>query len=393
MKKNSSKNHIAFLICSLFFLNIYGLYLTIGIIIFLFLLYYLNDTLKFIDINLILLIFFGLTYCLFDKVYNDIFYRNLLSFLVLTPLIYLLGRHLGSINRSEKNYFLLYTIISTCLLFIYSYSILKEVVVNGVNANRVYLIEFASRRVKSIEISVTGVCAHFGPAIAFLSLPFLKNKPNLSFSFYFLCSILVILTLFVSVVTATRNPQVVGIIIIFVTILRGVTFKNVLRSFFVLVLIFFLIYSFSLYLSQFDIFSGITSRYSDSDVNTAGDRSVAWKLGFENLYEYPFGGEPMNRVSYYHNLWLDIRKVSGIIPFLIMIAFTFINYKFLFYNHNLRSISNSLLEFSRIGFVTLLLIMFVEPIIEGSPLVFYFFIFYCGLNKSFYSFQKSHSKT
>lgn len=393
MKKNSLKNFIAILTCSLFFLNIYGLYLTIGIIIFLFSLYYLNDTLKLIDINIIILIFFGLTYCLFDKVYNDIFFRNVLSFLVLAPLIYLLGRHLGSINRSEKNYLLVYTLSATCLLFVYSYSIVKEVFENGVSANRVYFIEFASRREKSIEVSVTGVCAHFGPALAFLSLPFIKNKPHLNFSFYFLWSILVTLTLFVSIVTATRNPQVVGLVIILVTILRSVKFKNVLRRFFVLVLIFFLIYSFSLYLSQFDFFSGITSRYSDSDLNTAGDRSVAWKLGFINLFEYPFGGEPMNRVSYYHNLWLDIRKVSGIIPFIIMIAFTFINFKFLFYNQNLRAFSNSLLEFSRIGFVTLLLIMFVEPIIEGSPLVFYFFIFFSGLNKSFYSYQKSYSKT
>ena len=393
MKKNSFKNLIAILISSFFFLNIYGLYLTIGTIIFLFLLYYLKDTFKFIDINIILLFFFGLTYCLFDKVYNEIFFRNVLSFLFLSSLIYLLGRHLGSMNRSEKNYLLIYSLITTCLLFVYSYSIVKEVFENGVSANRVYFIEFASRRQKNIEVSVTGICAHFGPALAFLSLPFIKNKPNLNFSFYFLLSILVILTLFVSIVTATRYPQVVGFLSILVTILRGVKSKNVLKSLFVLLSIFFLVYSFSLYVSQFDLFSGITSRYSESDLVTAGDRSVAWKLGFVNLFEYPFGGEPMNTVSYYHNFWLDIRKVSGIIPFLIMLTFTLINYKFLFYNQNLRAISNSLLEFSRIGFVTLLLIMFVEPIIEGAPLLFYFFIFYCGLNKSFYSVQKSYSKT
>lgn len=392
MKKLNFKNFLATFISSFFFLNIYGLYLKTGLIILLFLLFYLNDTLKFIDSNFILLLFFGFTFCFFDKLYFNYYFRNILSFIFISPFVYLLGRHLGSIKRSEKGYLLFYTLTATCLTFVYSYSIVKEVFTNGINAQRIYFIEFASRQMKSIQISVTGICAHFGPSLSFLSLLFLRRKPSLNHLYKFIFIMLIVLALFVSIVTATRNPQVIALIVIIISVLKGNKSRNLSRIIFVLASIGFFIYTVTLYVSQLDFFSSIVSRYLDEDINTVGDRSVAWKLGFINLFEFPFGGEPMNTVSYYHNFWLDIRKVSGILPFFIMLVFTIENIRFLFFKRSLNVYQRPILEFSRIGFITILLTMFVEPIIEGSPVVFYFFIFYCGFNKSFYSIQFLPSK-
>ena len=44
--------------------------------------------------------------------------------------------------------------------------------------------------------------------------------------------------------------------------------------------------------------------------------------GFTTMFDHPFGG--LINESYYHNMWLDIGRVAGLIPFLIMTSYSIV---------------------------------------------------------------------
>ena len=76
-------------------------------------------------------------------------------------------------------------------------------------------------------------------------------------------------------------------------------------------------------------------RRNDIDLMTGGDRPRRWIEALRQLFVYPFGWAENNgtTVYYVHNMWLDIAKVVGIIPFSVLMAATinsFLNLKKLF---------------------------------------------------------------
>lgn len=64
--------------------------------------------------------------------------------------------------------------------------------------------------------------------------------------------------------------------------------------------------------------SNLMARYTmGSGLQTADDyRKTSITRGIDNLFSYPLGG--LKESSYYHNFWLDIGRVAGILPFVCM---------------------------------------------------------------------------
>lgn len=94
---------------------------------------------------------------------------------------------------------------------------------------------------------------------------------------------------------------------------------------------------------------------------------------------HPFGGYKMNLggLSFAHNLWLDVLNAAGLIPFILLIIFTFMNLKNLYriIISNKVELNFKIIIFSiSIGF---LLNFMVEPILEGVP---FMFLSYCLIN-------------
>ena len=108
------------------------------------------------------------------------------------------------------------------------------------------------------------------------------------------------------------------------------------------------------------------------------------------MLDYPLGG--LKEEGYYHNLWLDIGRISGIVPFFVMVA-----YSFLTFFHVIKLFRDKSLD-KKVRYVLLsiylgtLMSFFVEPILEGLINSFYSFTFLNGLTESLYRWEYGGAK-
>lgn len=104
--------------------------------------------------------------------------------------------------------------------------------------------------------------------------------------------------------------------------------------------------------------------------------------GLDNLLNYPLGG--LKATSYYHNLWLDVSRVAGILPFMFMVAYTVI-----INNHAIQIIkSKKIDEWLRYlimcVYLGIQINFFVEPVLEGLLDFFLIFILFNGMVECYY---------
>lgn len=129
--------------------------------------------------------------------------------------------------------------------------------------------------------------------------------------------------------------------------------------------------------------SNLAVRFLDVGTKSSDlDRKSRYLLGIFNMLEYPFGGLIFK--PYYHNLWLDIGRISGIIPFVFMSVYSFIINK-----HMLKVFLKKINE-KEIRFLILAVYMgvqlnfFVEPVLEGMNEFFLCFCFINGMSEAYY---------
>jgi len=108
-------------------------------------------------------------------------------------------------------------------------------------------------------------------------------------------------------------------------------------------------------------------------------QNMRWKYAGDILAllpQYPLGKIPYG--NYAHNLWVDIAKETGIIPFVLYILFAVaslaegVKYFFLEKKNPERAVTIAAVM------VAYLLVFFTEPIMEGSPMTFAIFCFIVG---------------
>lgn len=130
--------------------------------------------------------------------------------------------------------------------------------------------------------------------------------------------------------------------------------------------------------------SNLMARYTmDSGLQTADDyRKTSITRGIDNLFSYPLGG--LKGSSYYHNFWLDIGRVAGILPFICM-AF----YSVVINIHAVRILKKTdLASWFRYLIMCVYLGMqinfMVEPILEGLLDFFLVFTVINGMLECYY---------
>jgi hypothetical protein len=115
----------------------------------------------------------------------------------------------------------------------------------------------------------------------------------------------------------------------------------------------------------------------DSGIATAGGRLDRWIGSISSLFTDPFGW-PMARYGYAHNLWLDVARVGGFLPFLILVVFSF--FLTIFFLKNVYHKTSSFLrDYFIVYFVAILAVFMVEPILDGMYLFFLVHCFVGGL--------------
>ncbi len=110
-----------------------------------------------------------------------------------------------------------------------------------------------------------------------------------------------------------------------------------------------------------------------NDIASGGGRTERWSKSFRNLFEKPLGWD-LDEFGYSHNMWLDTLRVSGIIPFIILIIYSIRSFRQIKRTINLKTDFIALNAQILIYGTAFFLLFMVEPVMEG---IFSFFVLFC----------------
>lgn len=373
------KKIVFLLLVLLFFLDIYDTHRYLGILLGLsILIWYPSEYFK-INRHEIILILFGITYLIFASYNIQISISKIYSFTLLPLIIFKIGKLSIGLFKTEKNIVLFLILSLFALSFLFIYSVLIDYINEGLKVTRIAEIKFRNRSADVLELNATLVGLHIVPLMSFMPLYFFQRTGELT-KYFLVGTFLTVSAIMVTTLIATRTPVIVLAILLLINFYFGLNKerKNN-RKVLNLVLFFLLVYSVSvLDFANFELTSFLYDRLVADDLTDAGSRKDMWLLGLENIFKYPFGGESLN-INYFHNLWLDLRHEAGIVPlmFLLILSlyFTYSCWKvvnFIMFSVQMKAFLGSV-------YLSLFLMMFMEPVIQGSFVFFLYYLFFGGL--------------
>lgn len=137
-----------------------------------------------------------------------------------------------------------------------------------------------------------------------------------------------------------------------------------------------------------DYFSVLGARLRESDnAGSAGGRTERWSKSLEYIFSNPSGWK-IEAFGYSHNMWFDVARYSGVIPFILLIIislkFYYKTFKAIRVNKDALLLNTQILVYSIASF----LIFFVEPIMEG---LFFLFVSYCMFQGIVHGYLEKYS--
>ncbi|WP_147321463.1 MULTISPECIES: O-antigen ligase [unclassified Arenibacter] len=120
------------------------------------------------------------------------------------------------------------------------------------------------------------------------------------------------------------------------------------------------------------------------EVTSGGGRTERWIKSFEYLFTHPLGWEA-KEFGYSHNMWLDVLRAGGIIPFILLIIHSiksFFQIKRTITISKANILLNGQILFYAIAFF---LLFMVEPIFDGLFSSFVVFCLYKGIVNKYYT--------
>lgn len=149
------------------------------------------------------------------------------------------------------------------------------------------------------------------------------------------------------------------------------------------------------YLSTKSDFASIIDAYTSRGeveghgLSDAGNRTEKWMDALSRLFTSPFGWYKDINYTFTHNMWLDVARLTGFIPFIAIVCATIVGFKDTLH---LYRIKNDYLVLTLISIqIVFFLECFVEPVMEGFDLYFYLMCMFFGIQRQYIK-QISKSK-
>lgn len=118
--------------------------------------------------------------------------------------------------------------------------------------------------------------------------------------------------------------------------------------------------------------------YRFEEIGVDSSRYLLWESAVNIIIDNPFGGgstdKKIEATYWFHNLWLDIGRTSGIIPIILMLIFQVKVFYILIKNSFFKSKFEY--HFLMIFYISLLIGQYVEIALEGNIVLFVFFVFF-----------------
>ena len=215
----------------------------------------------------------------------------------------------------------------------------------------------------SSQLSATGVGLPMAIGMVGLPMSILVKNKYLRLSFF----VLFILSLLTTFSLLNRTGIVVALLCFIVVI--GYRSRNNLRVlifsiFGVGIIIGLLVYFGVINIELIELYS-----QRNEDLLTMGTRTERWNTALGYLLTHPFGWANNGQTYYVHNMWLDVARISGIIPFLLLAYIAFDSFRNAF--HLIKKYESPL-AYMILGLnICFFTSCFVEPIYGGTHMMLY----------------------
>lgn len=339
--------------------------------------------------NFYILLVFSIIYSLIKYFKNNSF----IGFILIAPSIsYYCGIVIYEFCKNDEKYITKYILAIAIGLFIHG---MLNYSINIGNVNR-NTVDFWNNTILSATLQGTMLTM-------IMSLIFwimVYNKKTYIKVFYLICYVLSLLYL---TILATRTTIIISIIVfIIIYFMNGLLNKKIAKNIKILIVgCIFIIFSNVLYNNNlFNIKniinnSNLIQRMSQKEGLNESDRNrfEAQLLGIKYIVNNPFGSNlQIGELNYAHNLWIDIGKEAGIIPFFLMVVYTINYFVSLFGITKDKNISTKYKIFLWSIYLGVNINFFVEPILQGIPFYFMTFALINGIIDSQYRKLKSGEK-
>ncbi len=326
----------------------------------------------YLDRDFVFLSLFAITYALFYAMNQKSGIQLIFIYALFPGFFYLFGKYLVIDGMTTGHLVFLFFTIG----FLFSLSPLISVVINlreggFVQLNREVPLFWDGKETKATLMSAYltfNMCLPIIYLIKERKIPWLMQS---------IVGVIFIISLLSVFRLGSRTQLVIcflSIVLSLLFIIPKQTVKANTKLFLFLLFITALILKFVPLNLNADYFSVLGSRLQESgNISSAGGRSALWLQGLENLFTHPLGWQGPN-VRYAHNLWLDVARYAGIIPFGLLLIFTLGSLR-----NTLKAVRKApkelLLNTTMLIFtMASMLIFFVEPVMEG---LFFLFTVYC----------------
>ncbi len=205
-----------------------------------------------------------------------------------------------------------------------------------------------------------------------------------------------VIVFFMNIMTATRTPFILLILVWFLLFVFYTRNSNIStkKKFWMCVLC-VIVFAVLCYVNDwfgiktFLLKSALFERMGEEGIKTT--RIDIAQEFIARMWQYPFGGSFARREigKYAHNILLELYDLYGIVPFVVTFVFYIQGIKNIFYMAK-KGIYRSI-NFLLIGlYLSTMIQMFLEPVIEGFPILFYVFLFIHGISNCYINFSKGN---
>lgn len=335
-----------------------------------------------LDNDFLLLLLLAIVYGLFYALNPIDGIQFILIYALFPPAFYLLGKFMMTPIKEDKHIFYLLTLVT----IIYSLPVVISVYLNFIEGGFVQIERSISYIWTGKPLSATVMGAYLTLNMCIPALLIVSRK-SLPFIFKLVLAVLFVLSLICTIRLGSRTQLGVFLITTLAALiysLRKQSLKeNIILLFFLTGIVIYILntISFDLNADWLTSFAGRMEGKGDNAAS-AGGRTEVWAKSFEYLFKKPLGWD-LKEFGYSHNMWLDVLRAAGIIPFVILVIYSIRSFfqirKILKSSKNV--FINGLFLIYAFGF---LLIFMVEPIFDAVFSLFVLFCFYKGVITKYY---------
>lgn len=367
----------AFLLVAICFLS-YGSYSWASMVVMIPILLFSKRRVH-IDLNFILITLAMLSYVAIGNIF-DAGVSAALSLLIAVPLSYISGKYIAGQNSelSLMKVLVFLAVITGALAIL---SVIMEISSSGfVGSSRNIMFIGANDRI----LSATGMAARMSILIGLIGMVMVKRNSKRQNKLRNIILFFGVLAVICSLRLGTRTSIVLLLVSVITAFLMNFKNYNLGQKVVFFLLTFLTIYGIIYFFSSNSFLLEYFKDRMDLEgagISSGGGRFEIQRNIIELIPKYPMGSIPAGSFggNYAHNLWLDVARVSGIIPMTLLIILTIRFIADIIYVCRMKRLSLFFRTMILLIFIDIMLQMSVEPVLEGMLVIFMYFCFLGGV--------------